>query len=96
MKQFPNELDIDDWGDFEFDDIIYYSDNEERDDTIFFEDTDDLVRHISIKAANENWQIYTQVDSDSGEIVYSKGLRFVNRIGEFALVKKSNYEVDNC
>ena len=41
MKQFPNELDIDDWGDFEFDDIIYYSDNEERDDTIFFEDTDD-------------------------------------------------------
>ena len=31
-------------------------------------------------------QIYTQVDGDS-DILYSKGIRFVNRTGTYAVVK---------
>lgn len=33
-------------------------------------------------------QIYTQVDGDT-DVVYSKGIRFVNRIGVYAVVKSA-------
>jgi len=93
--KYPTELDIYEFDDFGFDQVIDFSNNEKRDNVIFIDNKNELVKTISIKAANEDYQIYTQVDSASGDIVYSRGLRFVNSFGEYSLVKKRGFEVDN-
>lgn len=46
-----------------------------------FQDVKKAVRY----AKNVNGQIYTQVDGD-GDILYSKGIRFVNRTGRYAVI----------
>lgn len=48
-------------------------------------------------AKKHNAQVYTEVDLDSGEIGYSKGFRFCNRInqGLYTVVKVEGLEVDN-
>lgn len=37
-------------------------------------------------AKKSNGQIYTQVDGDD-DVVYSKGIHYVNRTGQYAVVK---------
>ena len=44
------------------------------------------LKKASSHAAKIGGQIYTQVDGDT-DILYSKGIRFVNRTGIYAVIK---------
>ncbi len=40
---------------------------------------------------NPDYQIYTEVDLDTGEIGYSAGIRFVNRLDSYLAIKAKGY-----
>ena len=55
---------------------------------------DEIAKDVYEFAKKTGYQIYTQVDGDKN-IVYSKGLRFVNRIGLYEVVHVRGLKVDN-
>ena len=57
-------------------------------------DTRELFFKVKELADKNNYQIYTLVDGDDG-VYWSRGLRSVNKIDSYALIKKSGYRVDN-
>ena len=40
---------------------------------------------------NPDYQIYTEVDLDTGEIGWSSGIRFVNRLDRYLAIKAKGY-----
>lgn len=97
MKEYPDEFidwDIDEESPSdEFEDFIngdkvrYISQNE-------ISDSNKLFHKVKELADKDNLQIYTMVESDGGTY-WSKGLRVVNSLNSYALIKKSGYRVDN-
>lgn len=53
-----------------------------------------IAKDVFNYAKKTGGQIYTQVDGDRDR-VYSKGLRFVNRVGLWEVVTGQPYKVDN-
>lgn len=100
--EYPNELTIDDFEDYFGNYILQYVDEELHSDglsdiELIADDPVVRYKHAVDFAKKHDAQIYTYVDLDSGEIGYSKGVRYANRInqGEYVIVKIPGLEADN-
>ena len=106
MKDYPNELNIEEWDDF-LDAhwtgpgsyaLMYFDEDEEQNlgtGSIVIEDKTKRWQAMKLYAEETNGQIYTEVDLDSGEIGYEKGPRMVNSLGLYAVLKIPGFKVDN-
>jgi len=101
-KNYPYSFTIEEFDDFIHDekllDMVYFE--------LFDEDTDpeefgadisaDSMRELTDLAIlfvkeNPDYQIYTEVDLDTGEIGWSSGIRFVNRLDRYLAIKAKGY-----
>ena len=64
--------------------------NRENDDTKVIEDPNERYKFTMKYAKEHNAEVYTEVDLDNGNVGYSRGFRFVNRInqGLYVVVKQ--------
>jgi len=83
MTKYPEELTLD-----EFDDLFVgqqFADDFHQDDTIVIEDSKDRIEAVKLFAKETNGVIYSQVDLESGDRGYRKGID--SWIGIYEVVK---------
>ena len=83
MTKYPEELTLD-----EFDDLFVgqqFADDFHQDDTIVIEDSKDRIEAVKLFAKIINGVIYSQVDLESGDRGYRKGID--SWIGIYEVVK---------
>jgi|APSaa5957512535_1039671.scaffolds.fasta_scaffold06662_7 hypothetical protein len=107
MESYPDEVlacsdSKSDWDDLWTSDqmLMMFLDDENMSDgekTTIIEDPNERYKAAKKYVEEHDAQVYTEVDGDDGEIYYSKGFRFVNRInqGLYTVVKVEGLEIDN-
>lgn len=87
QKEYPEELTFDEFDSIKWDSAKQFGYDDDR-------PIGQIAQDVKEYAERTGGQIYSQVDADS-EVVYSRGLRFVNRTGRYEVVKLEGYTVDN-
>lgn len=87
QKEYPEELTFDEFDSIKWDSAKQFGYDDDR-------PIGQIAREVKEYAEKTGGQIYSQVDAES-EVVYSRGLRFVNRTGRYEVVKLGGYKVDN-
>jgi len=99
MKEYPDELTIDEFESFSAGakEILYFDEYEDQNlgtGSIVIEDNTKRWQAMKIYAERINGQIYTEVDLED-EVGYSKGPRIVNSLGLYVVIKIPGFKVDN-
>lgn len=101
-KSYPDSFTIDEFESAFTSDqmLMMFLDDENMSDgtkTTIIENPSERMKAVKEYAKKHNAQIYTEVDLDSGEVGYSKGVRICNTFnqGLYTVVKIDGLEVDN-
>jgi hypothetical protein len=87
QKEYPEELTFDEFDSIKWDSAKQFGYDDDR-------STGLIAQEVKEYAEKTGGQIYSQVDAES-EVVYARGLRFVNRTGLYEVVRLEGYTVDN-
>jgi hypothetical protein len=91
--KYPDECDWDQVDDGRLGQVLLYvvDDENQEDDMIkVIEDPNERYKFTKKYAEKHNAEVYTEVDLDNGNVGYSRGFRFANRInqGLYVVVKQ--------
>ncbi len=98
-KNYPYSFTIEEFDDFltntRIDDIVYFSLDDDLDDEgkgIVIDDRTKLFQAAKLFVEeNKDYQLYTQVDLDTGDMGYSAGPRIVNNLDYYIAIKAKGY-----
>lgn len=101
-KKYPYSFTLDEFDDFvnenipigDFDKhVLFFSlDDEPSVNTIVLDDRSKLFQAAKMYVnENPNWQLYTEVDLDTGDVGYSAGPRMVNNLDNYVAIKINGY-----
>lgn len=104
MKKYPLSFTIDEFDDFITDnnilekDIVFFNldENDAETNSISVEDPAQLRETAALWIKeNPTWQIYTEVDLDTGEVGYSAGVRIVNTLDHYVAINLPKFGKPN-